>query len=256
MKLNLMITFLLVSTALLAQEKEKNLSFDFGYGINCFKMDKLNEFYIDSFAAKPHVNILKDKITSGQHFRVGLSYKPKGLFDFGLYASYQYGNTSSSILGNELDFDTGMPIREVEGTFKFTTQAIGIGLSSTLYLSELLKFQEKASFIKNTHLGLEFTGGVGFSRAIADMRFPTLPISPLYDYLEGRDFQGQVGLKYEVDLVQSPLLTSIGLRFGYQFFRTKTLKDRIDRDWESLNSTPINLDFSGLYFGAYIKIAN
>jgi hypothetical protein len=237
-----------------AQENENKLSFEFGYGINGYAMDKLNEFYIDSFAMKPHINLLQEKITSGHHYRLGVNYKPIGLFDIGIYGSYQYGNSTSKPLFTEIN-EFGWPVQEHRGSFEFRTEAIGIGLTTTWYASHLLKLHEKENTLNRFHLGIEINGGIGFSKAIIDLRFPTIPIASFYDYFHSRDFQGQAGLKAEYYFTKSPIFTTLGIRFGYQYFKTKTVKDRLDRDWEVLEQQiPINLDFSGIYFGTYLKL--
>ncbi len=242
-----------ISFALKAQNNRQVLSVEFGYGVNSYSMGKLNEFYIDSFAIKPHINLLQDYIKSGQQFRLGINYKPIGLFDFGLYSSYQYGNSKSRPLFTETD-EFGWPIQEHRGSFELRTEAISVGINTTWYVSHLLKFQDKENTLNRFHFGIELNGGIGFSKAVADMRYETYPIASFYEYFSSRDFQGQVGLKAEYDFTKSPLFTTLGIRFGYQYFRTKTVKDRLGKDWEVLGQYPINLDFSGFYFGTYLKL--
>ncbi|MFN3916504.1 MAG: hypothetical protein ACK4K0_02070 [Flavobacteriales bacterium] len=253
MKNIIIISLSLLCGTISAQDNQNRLSFEFGYGINSYCMGKLNEFYIDSFALKPHVNVLQEHIKSGQQFRLGINYKPIGLFDFGLYGNYQYGNSKSRPLLTETD-EFGWPIQEHRGSFELRTEAISVGINTTWYVSHLLKFQDKENTLNRFHLGIELNGGVGFSKAIADIRYETFPIGSFYEYFSSRDFQGQVGLKAEYDFTKSPLFTTLGIRFGYQYFRTKTVKDRLGRDWEVLGQYPINLDFSGFYFGTYLKL--
>ncbi|MFY7708489.1 MAG: hypothetical protein ACOVQ5_10435 [Flavobacteriales bacterium] len=111
MKTKHLLLFLVLccSAALHAQNEKQMLSVEFGYGINQFDMGSINQFYIDSFAAKPSVDLLEERITSGQHFRLGINYRPMGLFDFGFYGSYQYGNSESNITSSITD-ETGAPI--------------------------------------------------------------------------------------------------------------------------------------------------
>lgn len=244
---------IILSYTVKAQDNQKLLSFEFGYGINGYSMGKLNEFYMDSFAMKPQINALHEYIKSGQQFRLGINYKPMGLFDFGLYGSYQYGNSKSHLSFTETD-ELGSPIQEHKGSFELRTEAISFGINTTWYVSHLLKFQERENTLNRFHFGIELNGGIGFSKAIADIRFETFPIASTYDFFNSRDFQGQVGLKAEYDFTKSPLFTILGIRFGYQYFRTKTVKDRLGRDWEVLGQFPINLDFSGFYFGTYLKL--
>lgn len=228
------------------------LSVEFGYGVNQFDMGSINQFYIDSFAAKPSVDLLEERITSGQHFRLGINYRPMGLFDFGFYGSYQYGNSESNITRSITD-ETGAPISNASGTFELRTEAIGAGLSTTWYISHLLKFQEKENKLHRLHIGLELNGGVGYSRAISELIYETGPINYDYTILTSRDFQGQGGIKLEYDLTTSPIFTTLGIRLGYQYFSSKTLQDPSGTDW-LVDTRPINLDFSGGYFGVYVKI--
>jgi len=237
-----------------AQNYKNKLSFEFGYGINGYSMGKLNEFYIDSFAAKPNICLLKDKITSGQNFNFALRYQPTGLFDIGIYGNYQYGSSKHNPTFTERD-DFGLPIKDHTGTYELKTQAIGVGLTSTWYVSHILKFNEKENkFLKRFHFGVELNGGIGFSKVTTDIRVSTLPIVSFYEYFTSTDFQGQAGLKFEYDFVKSPIISAIGIKGGYQYFRTQTVKDRLDRNWEVLGQHPINLDFSGFYIGTYLKI--
>ena len=250
----LMVLGLSLSHMLNAQNSRQALSFDFGYGINSYSMANLNEFYIDSFASKPNVDILDDYIESGQLFRLGVNYKPMGLFDLGIYGSYQFGNSCSRPVLTETD-EFGFPINQHIGTFELRTEAFSIGINSTLYLSHLFKFQDKENVILNRlHIGLELGGGIGFSKAVFDLHYPSLPPGSVYEFVTGRSFQGQLGFKTEFDFTKAPLITSLGIRFGFQYFRTNTMKDRIGNDWVVQEIYPMHLDFSGIYFGTYLKL--
>lgn len=239
-----------------AQNADDRLSVEFGYGINSYSMSKLNKYYIDSFAALPNVSLLKNKITSGQNFNLVLKYNPTKLFDVGFYGSYQYGNSRYSPTAIETN-DFGVPIKQHFGNYELRTEAIGVGISGCIYLSQLLKLEEKKSkILKRIHFGIELNGGIGFTRVIADMRYQTLPSANYYEFFTTRDFQGQSGLNIEYDFIKSSLISSIGFRGGYQYFKTKTVSDRLDRNWEvGSNKQPINLDFSGFYIGTYLKIS-
>jgi hypothetical protein len=251
MRKSLMGALVVVSNFVYAQEKKDALSFDFGYSINSYSMGKLNEFYIDSFAFQPNINLLQNKITKGQQYRLGLNYQPTGLFDIGIFGSYQFGNSTSNPLITQTD-DWGFPIQEHRGNFELRTEAFGVGVSTTWYITHLLKFQEKENTLNRLHIGIELNAGVGYSKAILDLRFETLSFASYNDF-NSRDFQGQAGLKVEYDFTKNPIFTTLGIRAGYQYFRTRTIKDRLDKEWVVLDTYPINLDFSGLYLGAYLK---
>jgi hypothetical protein len=49
------------------------------------------------------------------------------------------------------------------------------------------------------------------------------------------------------------LLTAIGIRGGYQFYKTGTVKTITDIEWR-VDGEPMRLDFSGLYFGVFLML--
>ena len=234
----------------LAQNQGK-LSYEFGGGKNTLAMTGLNQYYVDSFAVKN--KILKNGISSGNQFFMGLKYRPNTLFDFGLYGNYQFGKTTGHpefIITD--DFGQVIGTRELE--FILKTEAIGLGISNCWYISHFLKFQEKENKILNRfHIVLELNAGIGFSRASLDFRDPELIGGSTYNYFMSRDFQGQANLKFEYDYLKSPVISSIGLKFGYQYFNTHTLKDRNGENWVVQN-TLINLNFSGVFGMVYLGV--
>ncbi|MBW7868847.1 MAG: hypothetical protein H3C31_11025 [Brumimicrobium sp.] len=253
MKKVLYITMLIIFSSLNIYAQKDKFSFSFGYGVNTYSMGNINEFYIDSFAAKPNVNMLNDNIKKGSQYQFSLSYQPNRHFDVGLYGSYQYGNSKSKPLMVETD-NWGFPVKEHKGTYELRTEAISAGISATWYIDGLLNWHEKETTLNRFHFGVEVNGGVGFSRVVLDMRYPTFPAVSSYDYFTSRDFQGQFGVKVEYDFTKSPIYTTLGIRLGYQYFKTQTVKGRLGEEWVALGKYPINLDFSGFYFGVYLKI--
>lgn len=248
------ITFILLILLGVNSFAQKNsLSFEFSYGLNSFKMGKLNTFYIDSFAKKEDVGLLKDNIKYGQHYQLSINYRPIGLFDLGIYGSYQFGNSKSTYDLIEID-DSGFPVKIHPSNYNLKTDALGAGIATSWYISHLLKFHKKENALNRLHLGIELNGGVGFSKVATDIRVPSFPMASVYEFFDSKDFQGQVGMKIEYDLTKTPLYTTLGIRFGYQFFKTKTVRNRYDSEWLVLGQYPINLDFSGIYGAVYLKI--
>ena len=66
------------------------------------------------------------------------------------------------------------------------------------------------------------------------MQYPdfahTFPLSTAYYTSTSYDFQGSSILRIEYDLTKNPIITTFGIRLGYQYFKTKTLKDRVGDD--------------------------
>ncbi len=240
---------LLSSITIFAQNKNK-LSFELGYGVNTFQMQTLNQDYIKSDIIPG--NIFENKIEQGSNIFLNLKFQPTNLFDIGVYGNYQFGNTSASPKMYVLD-DLGQTIDTAIGDFVLRTEAIGLGVTNSWYISHILKFQDsKSSFLKNFRIATEFSVGVGFSKVTHDYQYPTLQSSSFYEFFTSQDFQGQVALKFEYDYLSSPLFGTIGLKIGYQYFKTKTVKDRHGKEWVVGQVKPINLDFSGLFGSVYV----
>lgn len=247
----LFISALLIAVAANAQNQNK-LSIEFIAGMNEFKMNDFNQYYIDSFAL--NYDLLEGGISSGQQYSLSLKYQPIGLFDIGIYGNYQFGQTnggSQIILTDEF----GVPTGSYKTDLSVRLQSIGAGISTTWYVSHILKLHEKeSSFLQRFHFGLILNGGVGFSRSIIDLRDPMYPQFSAYNYYSSTDFQGQIGLMAEYDITKNPIITSIGIKGGYQLQMTNTLKDRQGNDWVVLGEYPVTLDFSGFFGAIYLKI--
>ena len=66
------------------------------------------------------------------------------------------------------------------------------------------------------------------------------------------DSLSKIAIKYEYEYLNSPIIGSIGISVGYQYFVTNKLKDKYIEEWQVKNSEAINLDFSGFYYSIYI----
>lgn len=247
--------FWLTTTSIFAQSSTSGrLSFEFGFNQNQFKMLDLNQFYVDEFASQVNPKLLDEGITSGQSLRLGLQYRPVGIFDVGLYTLYQSGETSSNPQFTQRD-EFGMIIARPIGQFSIRTEAISFGLISNIFISHFLNFSEKKRrFLNSSHVSIELQGGWGYSRIVADLQRPDQPIFSTYDFFSSQAFQGTTGLKYSYDITRNNLISSIGFRFGYQFFKTGTVEDRLGDEWVIQGENPISLDFSGLYYGVIVGL--
>lgn len=248
-------TLLFLSLAAISQVQFNNrLSFEFGYDQNRYAMTDLNRFYIDSFASKTNPKILEDHIESGQSFRFALQYRPVGLFDVGLYGIYQYGERNSNPEFIETD-QSGMVVGRYQTNYQLSTQALSVGFSTNIFISHLLKLEDNSSvFISGSQISIELQAGTSFSKVIADFQNTHRPMFSSYSFLTSQDFQGAAGIKYSYALTRNNFITSVGFRVGYQYLKTETVKDRLGDAWIVQGSHPINLDFSGLYYGLFVSV--
>lgn len=249
------ITFLLLlfSTVTFAQIPFQQLSIEPSYSLASYSMKSINEHFIESYAQK--FNLLDKTIHSGQQFGLNLNYRVNGLFNVGVYGMYQFGKSNGKNIMTYTD-DFGNPTQTVEcNCYELKTESLGTGISSTWYISYLLGFQDKdSSFLSKTHLGIDFNVGMAFSKAIIDTRFQNFTDASNYDFFNSQDFQGQIGVRFEYEFAQKPFISSVGIKTGYNYLRTKKLKDRLGQDWIVADEKPIHLDFSGFYFGVFLKI--
>lgn len=236
-----------------AQEQDK-LSVEFSAGNQQFSMKHFNRYYIDSIGKKNRG--FEEGIHSGAIFSIGFRYKPNRFFDVGISGNYQAGKTVGR--PKFYDYPNGQQVVYI-GEFTYKSEALVVGISSALFLDGILHFQEKKSkLIQRTHLSLDVFAGIGFSKMNSEIRYPEdSPNQGQYvAYTSNQDFQGQLALKIEYDFLKKPLISSIGVKGGFQHFATKTLKNRLGKEWVVVGDHPINLDFSGFFGAIYVTIGN
>lgn len=232
------------SNLLLSQERE-TISFDFSYGLNGYKMEHLNEFYIDSLASTPENDIFRDYVKKGQYFKLSVNYKPISWLEVGGYGSYQFSRLKSYHWEKHFGED-------VKNLSILRTEALSFGVGSTFYFSNLFRNKEK---FNRLHIGVELNGGLSFLSIININIIPAeFNSQKKQKYTPKNQFQGQAGIKIEYDFTQTPIFTTLGLRAGYQFLKSGTVRDAAGQEWLINDKYPINLDFSGFYFGVYLKI--
>jgi hypothetical protein len=233
-------------------QAQKKAIFEIGASYHTFDMGTLNQSFINDFA-KPF-GILDDEINAGPQGYAKLKYAPGSFFELGIMLSYQVGKSSGSsttylvdINGDVTDFFTLYN--------DFYAESFGIGYTSTWYLSDLLGFDysEKA-WVRRTHIGVEVNLGVAYSSAIYESFDEENVRAVRYETEANADFQGQFGISAHHNFVQNRFFSGIGLRAGYQYLKTRDLRFKDGTYWEVRNAERINLDFSGFYAGAYIRL--
>jgi hypothetical protein len=248
----LLLLILIVSKNVFSQQTSK-FSFEIETGYNSFSMNNLNRYYIDTFAKKN--NLLEKKIEKGKSFTFLLKYQFVDLIDFGIYGNYQFGNSNGHPIFVRID-DFGNVIDKHEGNYDFKTEGLSVGLSNSFYISHLLKFRDKKNkFLNRLKLATEIDLGYGIAKATSILTYPTLEGSfPNISIMNSKDLQGKFSLKMEYEYLKNPIISSIGFKFGYQYFKTKTLKDYNSSDWRVMDKYPINLDFSGIYASFFVNV--
>lgn len=241
------------SVSVVGQNNYPKIFFEVGYSHQQTKMENFNN-HLDLI--ENDVFKLNDYLESVNNVQIVLRYKPKPIFDFGIYGGRQAVLLESFPLQKKLNPD--LTVTNVEGYHKNQIESWSLGLVATVYFDQFLRSHDK--LFERVNLGMELLGGIGFSSYFLETHFVTFsPIGISSATRKSQGFQGQLGFIVEYDFVRNPLIGIIGLRVGYQFYATSTLENRLgykwgdqNYDWTSADSE-VNLDFSGIYYGVYLK---
>lgn len=248
---NILLIILLVGMSSFSFSQVKsNLSVTASYSVNKFKMSSLNAVVADKLLD----NFSDEKMKTGQSWQAGLSYQFTKMWDFGIYGGYQFSTQTSNPSYYKLN-EYSLPIEECFGLQELRVEALSVGINSTVYLSQLFQNDQTNSFFKRLHWGPELSLGMGFSKFANDVQPPEHVLETrMRRSYSGNSVQSQVGLKVEYSFLQSSVFASLGVRGGYQFFKTNALTDQMGNEWK-IENEKVKLDFSGFYLGVYLKLS-
>lgn len=240
-----------------AQEKPwKLFNLELGVNRHHFKMDDLNNRFVQR-AIDSDTMLLTEHLTRGFQVQARTSFRVHKLFDVGLSLGYQNGKTEHNPRAYiQIDYNSPFGIYDsVEGVYGVKVHGFTGGLSSSFYFSELLNFSQRENWLNRLGLALDFQLGYAFSRVSVYNGWPGsyFQFANYYREYDSQSLFGQVGFKAEYDLLRSDMLASIGVRGGYQFYKTGTVKTITDIEWR-VDGEAMRLDFSGVYFGVFVKL--
>lgn len=253
MRTGIVITLCLCVVSIRAQEyNHERISFSIEYAKHQYAMDSLNEFYFDFVINE--FNFLEKNISSGNYFAFHFAFRPTKILEIGIKPYFQYGRSQHTspmmIYGNSPE-----PI-ETQLFLSQTTRSYGILLSSSLYVNEMLSKPTNRMFFSRLSYAPEVNFGIGFNSIFGYSIFSDYTVLSEAEnagLFKNTSLFSQVGLKLEYGVIQKSMISSIGFRAGYQFFKTgKILRESGD---EMLTPTGrvSHLDFSGFYYGIYLK---
>lgn len=254
MKIGIVITLCLCIASIRAQESSnERVSFSIEYARHEYAMDSLNEFYFDFVINE--FNFLEKNISSGNYFAVHFTFRPTKMIEVGIKPFYQFGRSQHSspilVYGNSPE-----PI-ETNLFLSQTTRSYGLLLSSSFYVNEIVSKHINRMFINRLSYAPEFNFGIGFSSIYGYSMFSdyvVLSEAENAGLFKNTSLFSQVGLKLEYAVSQKAMITSIGFRAGYQFFKTGTILRESGDEMLTPTGRVSHLDFSGFYYGIYLKI--
>jgi hypothetical protein len=257
----LRILLLLILPNTLFSQTTGEIMFSFGFGKIKSKMGIVNDYLLDQsyfssdFYSKPQTNLLNS--TNCYSFRIG--YKPLKFQDFGFDLSYFYAEIERT---PRIQYDNPFfpgQLLDYEGKFHLFTNSSNISFVTKTYFDQIFGFKKTSNPILNKiTFASELKLGVGFSKLIEETGFQNLTPSYLQKKnLSSKDFISEFGFIIGYDLNKSTVISSLNLKIGYLFFKTKTLKDRINKEYQvEINGIqkPMRIDYSGLNIGIELTL--
>lgn len=234
--------------------QQGKLDFNFTYAIQQGKMTSLNAYLHDSNYDKAMLFKENSYLQNINKYYGQINYQFWKNVNFGLYGCYQ----QSGVLVNH-KFPVFDPIENTTTEFSYNYELIAsntsFGLSSSILYNEIFNFRGKSNFLKRLIVKNVFNLGMSYSA----LRSSQVGITPeKYEYNE-YDFtdihlNGDLSLNVNYEFLRKPILSSLGVCFGYQFNKSGIVRNIVGQSLRMSDDTSVNLDFSGLYFGLNLSI--
>lgn len=197
------------------------------------------------------------KIENGFDYNLYVKYQIHDFIGIGMFANYQFSSIRRPMryvyTDQEYPFDSDPIV--FDGTNYVEVNAISFGFSSSLYLNQLFHLDESSSkFLKNVQCSITLIGGLGLSNMIDRFKIYKWS-SEVMTHYKSTDFQGKTELSIGYRFGKT-IFPDAGFKVGYQFFKTSDLKNYTGYNIYPDNDgkRAVHLDFSGLYYGIYLKI--
>jgi len=259
MKYLFIIIFLSITVSCISQNGgEFKVSFE--YTRNRFDMKELNSFLLDTVYNGTGNGYFKtiptNQIKFGNNFGLSVLYRPLKYQSIGICGGYQEGKLTRDAQFETIVDPLTTETETINGQLKYTVSSIYLGIVTETILDELI-FNDSSRFWKKVNWIFAVQGGTGFStfkdKTVFSSKSDIVQIQNYY--YNSLDFNGKVSMNFECKLSKNPLITSIGIKCGYQFQKTKNIKN--DAGSIIINTSgkvKMNLDFSGAFIGFYFNI--
>lgn len=236
-------------------QSEERLSIEFAGAQNDYAMDKVNSMLTSNVVNSPTFyppGTTINTIRTGYSFQLTAAYHVLHFVSIGVFGAYQEAHIHQNPFIT-YDFSNG-ETQIIEAQHRFQVSNYNYGISSELLINKLFHFDTFESLLlQRIEIGIPLK--FGFSQFTST--------SVLYDKFNGytgttinkaTNYMGKTGLKLGFNFLKEPIFSSIGFELGYQFNKSRVLKDFVGNELEDFfDGTKINADFSGAYFGFYLN---
>ena len=244
-------------------QQKNNLSFSLDYSLTSSKMGMVKEYLADTNAFSSYMydtyptNTLPK--TQGVGFEIG--YQPFKFQDFTLGMDYLFSGIKRQLLSKIEDPMDPSQIITYKGEYRLSLSAFNFLIGSKTYFNSLFHFEENSSkLLQHLILASEYKIGFGFSKLFHE-EFYKYPEQIYFgETFFSSDLNGQFNFVVGYKLNQGKIISSINLKIGYQYYKTKVVRDHSENtfsfNYYNTTSTlrPINLDFSGFNFGLQLTL--
>lgn len=246
------ILLLIFQNLVFSQNQYPKLSYTISYKTQYVAMKNYNN-YLDNISSD--LVKIDQRLKRVNKYDVNFHIEPSKWYNLGLFFEHSMGQLSFNPFFKILNPDLSVSL--IEGSSKNKVISSSFGLSSSLFLNSLVKTDR--TFIKNLNYGINLKIGYGFVKFLSETYSP-IPIKySVNSFIRvGNGLQLNSGVFVEYSLAKNLFEIVLGFTFGYQYYKTSDLRGPEGIKWgdPEYYTTPglINLDFSGVYLGVYLKI--
>lgn len=196
-------------------------------------------------------NLSRISLTEGFNFGMSVSYRPFQFISLGVYGGYQFGKTERDI--RIINYDPFWPNDTFPGKRTFKTESIQVGVVSSFIFNQLNFWKNKSS-LSRIESSLNLQVGYGWANLITDDDFEGEDVTEndMKSLYSSSGFQIVSSYKLGYILSNNRYFSSIGLKIGYQLFKTSDLQAEGGLFYPHNKKT--KLDFSGFNIGLYLSI--
>lgn len=222
-----------------------------GYSTNQFAMNQINESVIDYYIEE--IERLETRINSGRslNFSFGLNFLK--YLEIGLDCQFSTGRTDYERM---VDAYTSNGLEQIVSYNSARVRSTNLLFSTNLLVNRLIDFKNENAKKINQRFILGFENSIGIGFGSFDLYFD----HPAMQGWWGQNFYRSNGMclnsgfSLEIILSKKQIFSSIGFKAGHQFYRTSNLERYSADEIIGFSKSPPNLDFSGFYYGIYLKI--
>lgn len=221
-----------------------------GYSSNQFAMNQINESVIDYYIEE--IERLDTRINSGSSLNFSFGFNLFRYLDIGFDCQYSSGRTEYERM---IDAYTSNGLEQIVSYYSARVRSTNFHFSTNLLVNRLFDFKNETANKINQRfiIGFENSAGIGFGSFDLYFDHPAMLDWWGHNIYRANGFSLNSGVSLEVILTKKQIFSSIGFRVGYQFYRTSNLQRYSGDEIIGFGDSLPNLDFSGFYYGIYLK---